>query len=330
MGNIKVFWLLLTSAIKSVFRRLFQGPRRTGWTWMFEIVTACLKAVFLQTEKLPTIAEQRQFLDTLSVPSKMRSQIRVEAIDVEGIPAQWIIPSNDAGEAVVYYLHGGGYVFAPRQPDGPAAQMAQATRSRVLALDYRLAPEHPFPAAIEDAVAGYRFLLAQGINPARLAIAGDSAGGGLALAVLLSLREAKERLPALAILLSPWVDLACQGESMLTNQPFDYLTQSMALQWARWYVADGDPGDPLASPINARLDGLPPLYIQAGGAEILIDQIKAFELQAKADGARVQVDIWEHMNHDFQVFGDLIPESRQAMVKIGEVFSHHILSGLVP
>ena len=280
-------------------------------------------------EKLSTIAEQRQRVDKFSMFSGTLSQARLEPIDVNGISARWLIPSNDMGEAVVYYLHGGGYVFGNRQSDRLAAQIAHETRSRTLSLSYRLAPEHPFPAAVEDAVAGYHFLLAQGINPARLAIAGDSAGGGLALAVLLSLREAREPLPALAILLSPWVDLACQGESMTANAPYDYLTQKLGLQWAKWYVGDGDPGDPLASPLHARLDGLPPIYIQAGGAEILIDQIKAFEMQAKADGARVQLDIWKNMNHDFQAFGNLSPESRQAMAKIGEVFSHHILSGPV-
>ncbi|MBN1313572.1 MAG: alpha/beta hydrolase [Anaerolineae bacterium] len=286
-----------------------------------------MRDIFLRVEKLSIIAEQREFLDIFNFPTDALAQVRIMPIDVEGIPARWFIPPNETGEAVVYYLHGGGYVFEHQQPDGLAAQVAQATRSRTLALSYRLAPEHPFPAAVEDAVAGYHFLIEQGINPARLAVAGDSAGGGLALAVLLSLREAKERLPALAILLSPWVDLSCQGESMIANKSYDYLTQQLLLQWARWYLGDGDPGDPLASPLNARLDGLPPLYIQAGGAEILIDQIKAFELQARADGARVRLDIWKNMNHDFQAFGNLIPECRQALEKIGEVFVQHIPAG---
>ena len=327
MRGIKASWILFTAAIKAVFRRLFRGSRRSGWSWTFEVVATCLREVFLQVEKLPTITEQRRFLDMFAFSTGLLSLVRVEPIDIKGIPARWFIPSDETGEAVVYYLHGGGYVFEHQQPDGLAAQVAQATRSRVLALNYRLAPEHPFPAAVEDAMAGYHFLLEQGINPSRLAVAGDSAGGGLAVAVLLSLREAKERLPALAMLLSPWVDLACLGESMVANKSYDYLTQQLALQWAGWYLGDAEPDNPLASPVNARLDGLPPLYIQAGGAEILIDQIKAFELQARADGARVQLDIWKNMNHDFQAFGNLVPECSQALQKIGEVFAQHIPAG---
>jgi acetyl esterase/lipase len=276
---------------------------------------------------MPDVADQRRLLNALPYRSEVLSQVRSEPVDAGGVPAWWITPRNDAGEAIVYYLHGGGYAFQPRQPGDLAAQVALVSRSKTLALTYRLAPEHPYPAALEDALAGYRFLLDQGISPARLTIAGDSAGGGLALALLLSLREAKERMPALAILLSPWVDLECKGASMTANQPYDHIDQKMELRWAKWYAGEADLRDPLLSPVNARLDGLPPLYIQAGGAEILIDQIKAFELQAKADGARVQLDIWEHMPHDFQAFGTLAPENRQAFEKLGEVFRHFIPAG---
>jgi monoterpene epsilon-lactone hydrolase len=324
MGDIQSFWMILTTTIKVTIRRLFRGARRSDWSWTMEVVAACAKEVLRRVERLPDAAAQRR---ALTMPQPAPRNLRAEPIDAGGVPASWLIPQNDAGEAIVYYLHGGGYIFQPRQPDYLAGQVAQAAHSRTLTLSYRLSPEHPFPAAVEDALAGYRFLLNQGISPSRLAVAGDSAGGGLALALLLSLRDAREPLPALAILLSPWVDMECQGGSMTTNEPYDYLSQQMTLLWAGWYLGDADPRDPLASPINARLDGLPPLYIQAGGAEILIDQIKAFEVQAKADGARIQLEVWKNMIHDFQAFNTLIPEGRQAIERIGEVFMQHIPVG---
>lgn len=327
MWAIQAYWTLYTAAIKAVLMRLVRRACRPGWSWTVEILTVSLRALFDRMAAIPDVTDQRRFLNVLASSSDVLSQVRSEPVDAGGVPAWWITPRNDAGEAIVYYLHGGGYAFQPHQPDDLAAQVALVSCSKTLTLAYRLAPEHPFPAALEDALAGYHFLLEQGVTPIRLAVAGDSAGGGLALALLLSLREAKERMPALALLLSPWVDLECKGMSMIANEPYDYIDQKMGLQWAKWYAGEADPRDPLLSPINGRLDGLPPLYIQAGGAEVLIDQIKAFELQAKADGARVQLDVWEHMPHDFQAFGARIPENRQAFEKLGEVFRHHIPAG---
>lgn len=328
MWAIRSFWTVFAAAIKAVVVRLVRGPRRPGWTWKFEIAIAGIRAHLNQAATYPNIFDQRRLQSALaSYPPAALSHVHSEPVDAGGVPAWWITPRNDAGEAIVYYLHGGGYVFQPNLPDGLAAHVSLVSRSKTLTLGYRLAPEYPYPAALEDAFAGYQFLLEQGISPSRLAIAGDSAGGGLALALLLSLREARVRMPALALLLSPWVDLECKGASMTGNEPYDYINQRALLQWAAWYAAGADPRDPLLSPINARLDGLPPLYIQAGGAEILIDQIKAFDLQAKADGARVQLDIWRNMPHDFQAFGALAGESRQAFDKLGEVFRHYIPSG---
>lgn len=324
MWTIRSFLTVFMAMIGTVCRRLVRGARRPGWTWKFEIATACAKAQLTQAAKYPNVVDQRRFLD---VVAPVPSQARIEPVDAGGVPARWFVPHNESGEAIVYYLHGGGYVFHARSHDMLVAQVAHLTRSRTLALSYRLAPEHPYPAALEDAITGYRYLLGQGISPIRLAVAGDSAGGGLALALLLSLRDAKERLPALALLLSPWVDLECKGASVTANAPYDYLGQKLGLQWAKWYAGENDLRHPLISPVNARLDGLPPLYIQAGGAEILIDQIKAFEMQAKADGARVQLDVWEHMNHDFQAFDTATPENLQAFEKLGEVFRHFIPSG---
>lgn len=327
MWGIRAFLTIFTAAIRAALMRLVRGPRRPAWTWTRELMTLGLQALLNQAAKLNDAASQRRFVNALVYPAESISQVQYEPAEAGGVPAWWLTPRNDAGEAIVYYLHGGGYIFEPHQPDYLAPQVALLSRSKTLTLSYRLAPEHPFPAALEDALAGYRFLLSQGINPARLAVAGDSAGGGLALALLLSLRDAKERMPALALLLSPWVDLECKEASITANQPYDTINQELISQWAKWYAGGADLRDPLISPINARLDGLPPIYIQAGGAEILIDQIKAFELQAKADGARIQLDIWEHMPHDFQAFGARDAETLLAVEKLGEVFRHYIPSG---
>ncbi len=197
--------------------------------------------------------------------------------------------------------------------------MAQAARSDTFALDYRLIPEHPFPAQLEDALAAYRWLLATGVRPEHLVVGGDSAGGNLTLALLLSLREAGLPLPALAICIAPWTDVANSGDSMTANEPYDWVGKRMPVQWAEWLCGGADRRNPILSPILAELRGLPPIYIQAGSAEILYDMIRAFAERGQAQQCNVMLDVWQNMNHDFQAFGDLMPESREALRRIGEV-----------
>jgi acetyl esterase/lipase len=236
------------------------------------------------------------------------------------VPAEWEVPTGAPDDRVLLYIHGGAWIIcSPRSHRGMVAQIARAAGMKALSIDYRLAPEHPFPAGLEDCLTAYRWIVAQGISPRKIVIAGDSAGGNLALALLLALRDAQLPLPALAVCICPWTDVSNAGASMTRNEPFDWVEKRMADRWAEWLCSGADASNPLVSPILADLSGLPPVYIQAGEAEILYDMIRAFDDCARQQGANVQLESWPHMIHDFQAFGDRLPESRAALRRIGEV-----------
>jgi acetyl esterase/lipase len=231
----------------------------------------------------------------------------------------WFVPREGAGDAVVLYLHGGAYVFGSTRTHGDLmARLGLAAKARVLGLDYRLAPEHPFPAALEDTVAAYRWLLASGVGPERVVLAGDSAGGGLAVAAMLKLREQGVPLPAGGVLLAPWMDLECSGQSMVSHEPYDWGDRAMLLHWARWYVGKASPREPLVSPTHASLSGLPPLFMQVGSAELQHDDVTRFAQTARAAGVRVELEVWPEMVHNFQTFGAGFPESERAVARLGE------------
>jgi acetyl esterase/lipase len=184
-----------------------------------------------------------------------------------------------------------------------------------------LSPEHKFPAQLTDASNGYRWLLSQGVNPEQLVVIGDSAGGNLTLALILSLRDLNLPLPALAICLSPATNF---GGDAPADSEFEWISSRMAVQWADWFCSREEYGNPLVSPVNADLRGLPPIYIQAGGAEILLPHIQRFVDRAKEQGADVVLEVWPAMNHDFQMFGYDVPQSAEAIKRIGEVISSRI------
>src|SRR5215467_1876317 len=209
-----------------------------------------------------TIAERRLATASFAVPPGAGTA--VDPVDAGGVPAEWVAAPGVSPGRVLLYLHGGAYqIGSPATLRRLVALLSGAAQARALSLDYRLAPEHPFPAAVDDAVVAYRWLLAGGTDPARIVIAGDSAGGGLALGTLVALRDAGEPMPAAAVLLSPWTDLALTGESLRTRAAIDMLIKPGGMhQAADVYLAGEDPRHPYASPLYADLRGLPPLLIQ--------------------------------------------------------------------
>ena len=231
------------------------------------------------------------------------------------------------GEGALLYFHGGGYIAGSAEGyRGLPAMLGEAMQLPAYSVDYRLAPEARFPAAVEDAAAAYRALVESGIPPARIVLAGDSAGGGLALAALVSLRDQGVVLPAAALLLSPWVDLACQGESFITKANEDPSLTPTGLQAAAGhYLGTADPRSPLASPLYASLAGLPPLLIQVGSAEILLDDAVRLAGRAGAAGTAVQLQIWPGMIHVWQSFAFMLPEGREA-ISAAALFVRNLLS----
>jgi monoterpene epsilon-lactone hydrolase len=273
----------------------------------------------------PTVQELRLGFDILGSKLPPPDDVVSTAVNVGGIAAAWVEAPDAAADRVVLYLHGGGYVIGSIATHrGLAGRLSRAAAARVLLIDYRLAPEHPFPAAVDDATAAYRWLLAQGLKPARLVIAGDSAGGGLTIATLVALREAGVPLPAAAVCQSPWVDLEGLGDSVTTKAVADPLVQKdMLLQLAAWYLAGANPRTPLAAPLYADLHNLPPLLIQVGTAEILLDDATRLANKATAAGVNVTLEPWEDMIHVWQLFAPMLPEGQQAIERIGAFMQQH-------
>jgi acetyl esterase/lipase len=231
-----------------------------------------------------------------------------EKATIGSLCVEWHVPKNISNDRTILYLHGGAYTFcSPATHRGLAGRIALASNARVLAIAYRLAPEYPFPAALEDSLAAWHYLLEQGVSPKNLVIAGDSAGGGLTMATAISLRDKKKELPAALVLLSPWVDLVASKE------------------YAKPYTGDQDPANPLISPLYANLQRLPPILIQAGGAEFLLRDSQQLNEKMQAAKVDVRFSVYKGMNHVFQAFAPLVPESRQAIVEIGKFVQNRLV-----
>jgi acetyl esterase/lipase len=227
---------------------------------------------------------------------------------------EWVRAERD-DQGVILYLHGGGYVACSAATHRPiTAALAQLARRRVFSLDYRLAPEHPFPAALDDAVAAYRWLLGQGIDAGAVALAGDSAGGGLVLATLVRARDEALPLPAAAVCFSPWTDLAGTGESLTTNNGRCAMFRPDNVRdFARLYLGEASPRHPYASPLFAHLGGLPPLLLQVGSSEILLDDARRVHDKVRAAGGASTVQIFDGVFHVWQMLDGLVPEARVAL-----------------
>jgi len=241
------------------------------------------------------------------------------AESVNGLAAEWLAPEDAAQGKVLLYFHGGAYILGSCNTHRQlVSHIARAAGVRALLPEYRLAPEHPFPAALEDATSLYRKLLAAGHAARDIVIAGDSAGGGLTMATLLSLRDAGDPLPAAACLLSPWLDLAATGESMRTHARRDPWFRPEDLPTIRsYYCGESDIRNPLVSPVYANLAGLPPLYIQVGEDEILLSDSTRLAERVQLAGGSADIEIWTDMWHVFQAFMNQMPESRRAIQKLG-------------
>ncbi len=250
----------------------------------------------------------------------------VTPIDADNVPAEWVEwQGADAGRVVLYF-HGGGYaICSPRTHRELTWRLARACRARVLVPDYRLAPENPHPAAVEDSLASYRWLLKSGVKPGRISVMGDSAGGGLTLVLLQQLRDAGLPLPACAVCLSPWTDLTCSGSSMQTNRRKDPFLTPIAVEiFARHYTPSGDLALPSISPLFGDFRKLPPLLIHAGACEILLDDARRAMEKAMAAGVDAEFKIWPGMIHVFQALAYFLKDSRRAIGEIGEFVERHV------
>jgi phosphinothricin tripeptide acetyl hydrolase len=266
-----------------------------------------------------TTAERRAQYERAEKAFPTPPEVKVERVSAPAAPAEWLRPPGAVAGRVVLYLHGGGYVIgSPRSHRHLAAAIAASAQASGLLLDYRLAPEHPYPAAVDDATAAYRWLLDQGIAPRHIVVAGDSAGGGLTVATLLALRDARVPLPAGGVCISPWVDLTCSGGSYATKADADPIVRRAGVEeMARAYLGGAPARTPLASPLFADLHGLPPLLIQVGSDEVLLDDAVQLAERARADSVEATLEVYDRMIHVWHWFLPMLDEAQAAVDTIG-------------
>jgi acetyl esterase/lipase len=274
------------------------------------------------------IEDQRAAMDVASAGAPPPEGVSVETAELGGRPAEWLTPEGVGRDAALLYLHGGGYCGGSLDSHRDlAARIGIASGCAAVTLGYRLGPEDPYPAAVDDAIAAYRQLVADGIPPERLVVAGDSAGGGLTMALLLALRADRVPLPAAAVCLSPWVDLTQSAPSYREVADRDPMVSKKNLDaLADAYLAGTDPRTELASPLLAAdLSGLPPLRIEVGADEVLLDDATRLAERATAAGNDVTLTVWPEMIHVFQAFpGVILPETDLSVAGIGAFVAGHL------
>lgn len=301
-------------------RRKMVGPRRPTWDVSFETLAELFRESSRRVIRLPLEAQRRSTgAVVLALPSSpLYKETTFERVEAGGVAAEWVRREDAAGGPVVLYFHGGGYGLGSVETHRDlVSRICRACSASGLSLEYRLAPEHRFPAQLHDATNAYRWLLEQGVPPSRIVVAGDSAGGALALSCLVRLRDSGIPLPAAGVCMSPWVDLEALGASVDANERYDYISRRALEQYRKRFIGDGDPRNPLAAPLYADLGGLPPVLIQVGSAEVLLDDSTRVAECARKAGVDVTLHVWEDMIHVWQLFAFMAPQGAAAIDEIG-------------
>ena len=324
MRVVRLIGLVVAAIVRSVLQRLRQGPADPSWSWRMTVTRDVLHDVIagLQSPAHPgpsAEASAAQRIDARAqapVPRRLRPVISRVEDSLGGVPCERLLRAGRT-DGTLLYLHGGGYVMgSPGTHRHLVSELAWSARVDAVVPDYRLAPVHPFPAAVDDAVAVYRALVASGTAPERIVVAGDSAGGGLTAALLLRLRDEGDQLPAAAVCFSPYVNLLLDGATMTSNLPTDYLPLGRGdVDIAEWYLDGADPKNPYASPLYADLAGLPPVLVFAGGREVLLDDCRAFAARLREAGNGVVYREYEHM---FHVWPAIVPAERDSLLCVDE------------
>jgi epsilon-lactone hydrolase len=266
------------------------------------------------------VEKDRRDIEAMAGMFKTLTPVQYSPIVANDVPAESIAPVNVLAERTVLYLHGGAFIAgSPASHRSLAANIASAGNARALLIDYRLAPEHPFPSAVQDTLAAYEWLSDSRVPANHIAIAGDSAGGALTLALLVQLRDQGMPLPALAVCLSPITDLTMSDQSWTANARKDFMLDPKKIRASiKLYLQGTDPRTPLASPWYADLRGLPPLLIQVGSDECLLSDATRLTEKARDAGVPVTLEVWDHMQHEWQFAASFLPEGKQAITSIGE------------
>jgi acetyl esterase/lipase len=320
---VEVGFIALRAVAATLLRRALRGPRRPGWTLRTELAQSVLRAVLMRSKRRGVVwlCTAQEALPA-NVP--LASEVAFEPVRLGGVPCEWCTPRGRSPSRTIVYLHGGGYVIGSVAGYRDLlSRLALGAEARVLGVDYRLAPEHPFPAQQDDCLAAARAVLAAGADPQRLVIAGDSAGGALTVATLCALRDAGGPLPAAAALICPWTEPFAEGGSMDAHAAIDFGDRALLADWARATLGAGDPSDPRFTVANAKLAGLPPLLVQVGSVELLYDQVLRFVERARAAGVSTTLEVLPEMFHDVHLQAALLPEGAAALEAVATFLREH-------
>ncbi len=324
----RLLWIFVVTLFETLALRRRRGPARPTWTLRFEWIVAFLRRDWA-TSRAWSFPRLRADLDARVYPQDAVRRVTCTPATIGGVPGTWFVPPEAPDDAALIYLHGGSYIFGSTRTHGDIiARLALASGVRAFAPSYRLAPEHPYPAALEDALAVLAALEAT-IDPRHVVLAGDSAGGNLALAVQLARRDQGLRQAAAAALLSPWLDLAATRASYTTNADFDYGSREMLLAHAAAFAGAVPLGDPRVSLVGARLDGLAPILVQIGDAELLYDEGSELADKARAAGVDVTLDVLRDMPHNGAVLGGFHAEGARGAANVAAFVARHTRTLLV-
>jgi len=307
--------LLVTTADVAA-RRAVGRPLVPEWPMSFEIGTLFFRRQFKHALALPTITDSRAYFDSLYTVVEPAPRVQVVPSSKGEPRGDWFIPIGHTSPLTLLYFHGGGYSFYGAVSRHFIAMTTQLLQIPIFAPDYRLTPEHPHPAQLDDGLAAYRHLLDAGVDPKRLIVCGDSAGGHLALMLLARLKVAALPQPALVVGLSPWTDIGRRGASQFGHDRYDMVQGYQTLRYGEWLKAGTGQSDAELSPIHQHYRNAAPIYLQAGGKEILVDMIRDFARAVQGQGGQVRLDVWEHMTHEFHAYGETLPQSRDAFDRI--------------
>jgi epsilon-lactone hydrolase len=314
-------------SVSTILRRSLRGPLAPNWPLDFEIGNLFWRGQFDRAFVMADIREGRVYFDSLQTWTDEVYDVGRSTSPPGAPKGDWVSPPELASDATVLYLHGGGYSFHADISRRFADMLAFLLGVRLFAPDYRLTPEHSHPAQQDDALAAYRYMLAEGVDPKRLVVIGDSAGGHLTLMLLVALRDAGLPQPALAVGLCPWTDIGERGRSLYANDPYDCVQGYMAVRFGEWLVGSTGYSREALSPIYQSYAGLAPIYLQGGGREVLIDMIRDFARVLVNQGCEAMLDVWSEMTHDFQAHGLTRPESAAAIGRIKAAIAYYVYAG---
>jgi len=313
--------VLIATAVTTVLQRLFRGPLVPGWSLALEIAVLFGRRQFIHTLSFADIRDGRRFFDALGPASG--DNVQRSATPATAPRGHWVTPEKTTSDVTLLYLHGGGYAFYPRVSRSFADVLSSLLGARLFAADYRLTPEHCHPAQRDDGLSAYRYLLDEGIDPRRIVVIGESAGGHLTLMTLLALRQAGLPQPALAVSLSPATDIDIAATDPVPNDRYDILQSCMLQTFAKWLIGStAYLREDIALPFQD-FSALAPIYIQAGGREVLYDAIREFAHVLEKQDCEMTLDVWPDAIHAFQYFGSWLADSREAIARIRSAIAHY-------